>query len=61
MALVWDIFQHAAQAMASLQHVPDLTIVVVPQVLVGETDADQRQKGAKAAERILAAWLAPPA
>ena len=59
MALVWDIFERAAKAMASLQHVPDLTIVVVPQVLVGETDADQRKKGAKAAERILAAWTTP--
>jgi hypothetical protein len=58
-ALVWDIFENAAKAMASLQQVPDLEIVVVPQVAVGETDADQRKKGAAAAEKILAAWGAP--
>lgn len=61
MALVWDIFDRAAKAMASLQGVPDLPIVVVPQVLVGEIDADQRAKGTKAAEHIVAAWVAPAA
>ena len=58
-AIVWDSFERAAKAMASLQHLPDLAIVVVPKVLVGETDTDQREKGAKAAERIVAAWLRP--
>jgi hypothetical protein len=55
-ALVWDIFEHAARAMASLQAVPDLAVVVVPQVVVGETEAEQRSKGAKAAHRVLTAW-----
>jgi hypothetical protein len=55
-ALVWDIFERAARTMASLQGVPDLPIVVVPQVLVGESDADQRKKGAAAAPSITAAW-----
>jgi hypothetical protein len=58
-AVVWDIFERAATAMASLQQVPDLRIVVVPQVLVGETDADQHDKGAKVAPHILAAWTVP--
>ena len=55
-AVVWDIFERAARAMASLQGVPDLSIVVVPQVVVGETEIDQREKGAKAAQHILAGW-----
>jgi hypothetical protein len=57
-ALVWDIFERAAKAMASLQGVPDLPIVVVPQVLVGETDAHQRAKGTGAAAHVLAGWAA---
>jgi hypothetical protein len=59
-ALVWDIFERAATAMASLQQVPGLRILVVPQVLVGETDADQHDKGAKVAPYIVAAWTTPP-
>jgi hypothetical protein len=55
-ALVWDIFERAANAMASLQGVPDLPIVVVNQVLVGETSVEQRAKGTAVAKDILAAW-----
>ena len=58
-ALVWDIFEGAANAMASLHHVPDLRIVAVTQVRVGETDADQCAKGTEAAGRILSAWTTP--
>ena len=58
MALVWDIFERAAGAMASLQGVPELPVVVVSQVLVGETNADQRAKGAAAAKDVVAAWSA---
>jgi hypothetical protein len=53
---VWDIFEHAARAMARLQGVPDLPIVVVPQVLVGESNEDQRKKGIAAAEAVVASW-----
>jgi hypothetical protein len=38
--------------------VPDLPIVVVRQVLVGETNADQRMKSVAAAQQIVAAWAA---
>jgi hypothetical protein len=55
-ALVWDIFENAARAMATLQGVPGLPVVVVPQVAVGQTEVEQRDKGAKAAHHILAAW-----
>ena len=55
-AVVWDIFEHAARAMARLQGVPDLPIVVVPQVLVGESNEDQRKKGIAAAEAVVASW-----
>jgi hypothetical protein len=55
-ALVWDIFEPAAKAMARLQEVPDLPIVVVRQVLVGESNADQRMKGVSAAKQIVASW-----
>jgi hypothetical protein len=55
-ALVWDIFERAAKTMASLQGVPNLPVIVVPQVLVGESDADQRKKGTAVARRIVIAW-----
>lgn len=58
MALVWDSFARAAEAMARLQQVSDLPIVVVPRVQLGETDADQRAKGTKVAEEIVSAWAA---
>ena len=51
--------ESAANAMASLHHVPDLRIVAVTQVRVGETDADQCAKGTEAAGRILSAWTTP--
>jgi hypothetical protein len=55
-AIVWDIFERAAQSMAKLQGVPDLAIVVVPQVDVGETTDQQRKKGVAAAEAVLQVW-----
>lgn len=57
-AIVWDIFERAAHSMASLQGVPALPIVVVPQVEVGDTDDDQRRKGSAAAEQVLRLWRA---
>ena len=59
-AIVWDIFEWAAHAHAELQGVPDLPLVVVPQILVGETDDHQRRKAHVAAKEILARWQAGP-
>ena len=55
-AVVWDIFEWAAHTHAELQGVPDLPLVVVPQLAVGETDGHQRQKARVAAKEILARW-----
>ena len=55
-AVVWDIFEWAATTHAELQGVPDLPLVVVPQIVVGETDVHQRAKARVASKEIIDRW-----
>jgi hypothetical protein len=59
-AIVWDEFEKAARAMASLQGVSDLSILVIPSLAAGEDDDDQRRKAAACLPALVACWQTPP-
>jgi hypothetical protein len=55
-AIVWDIFEKAGRAMAKLQGVPDLPILVIPHLDAGEDDDDQRRKAKACLSDLVACW-----
>jgi hypothetical protein len=59
-AIVWDVFEKAARAMAALQGVPDLPILVIPHIATGEDDDDQRRKAKGCLPDLVACWETPP-
>ncbi len=60
MAIVWDIFEIAAQAQARLQGVPDLPIFVIPKIAQGENDDDQRRKAKACVPELVTRWETLP-
>jgi hypothetical protein len=44
-AISWEIFERAARSMATLQGVPELPLVIMEQVKIGDTPEDQHRKG----------------
>jgi alkylation response protein AidB-like acyl-CoA dehydrogenase len=59
-AIVWDVFEGAARAMAKLQGIPDLPILVIPQMAVGEDEDDQRRKAKGCLPNLVACWETSP-
>jgi hypothetical protein len=59
-AIVWDVFEKAARAMAKLQGIPDLPIFVIPQMAPGEDDDDQRRKAKGCLPDLVACWETSP-
>ena len=60
MAIVWDVFEAAGRAMATLQGVADLPILVIPHIATGEDDDDQRRKAKRCLPDLVACWKTPP-
>lgn len=52
-ALSWEIFERSARSMAKLQGVPELPLVIIPKVAVGDEREAQRAKGRACAEEIV--------
>jgi len=59
-AIVWDVFEEAAHAMAKLQGVADLPILVIPHMATGEDDDDQRRKAEGCLPDLVACWKTSP-
>jgi hypothetical protein len=59
-AVVWDTFEKSARALAKLQGVPDLPIFVIPAMVSGEDDYDQRRKAEDCLSDLVACWATPP-
>jgi hypothetical protein len=57
--IVWDNFQNAARTAATLQHVDDLALTVIPHRKGGETADDQRRKAESALADIVAKLVQP--
>ena len=55
-AVVWESFEAAARTQMALQGVTAIPLVLVADQAPGETRADQRRKGAAAAETVIAWW-----
>jgi hypothetical protein len=53
-AISWEIFERAARSMATLQGVPELPLVIMEQVKIGDTPEDQHRKGRGCGEKIVA-------
>jgi hypothetical protein len=59
-AIVWDVFEIAARAMAKLHGVADLPILAIPHIASGENDDDQRRKAKGCLPDLVACWEMPP-
>jgi hypothetical protein len=59
-AIVWDLFEKAARAMAALQGVPGLPILVIGHITAGEDEDDQRRKAKGCIPGLVACWETPP-
>jgi hypothetical protein len=55
-AIVWESFEATGQAHAALLGVTGMPLQIVPDLRIGETDAEQEEKGVAAACALAKRW-----
>jgi hypothetical protein len=60
-AILWESFERTGEAHAAVLGVTGMPLQVVPDLKIGETDAEQEEKGMLAAGAVAKRWGRVPA
>jgi hypothetical protein len=55
-AILWESFERTGEAHAAVLGVTDMPLQIVPDLRIGETDAEQEEKGVVAARALSKRW-----